>query len=148
MKIDYYHAEKALTTKSFELATDFLYTELGEYGDPKISIAKAIDYALDASPHKGGLVALAYQDEQLVAATVINRTGMGDYIPENILVYIAVHHDCRGRGIGRKFLTSVLEQVEGDIALHVEPQNPAIKLYESMGFCNKYLEMRLIRKTD
>ncbi|HAB28956.1 MAG TPA: GNAT family N-acetyltransferase, partial [Xanthomarina gelatinilytica] len=32
---------------------------------------------------------------------------------------------------------------EGDVALHVEPNNPAIKLYESLGFTNKYLEMRL-----
>lgn len=148
MKIDYFHAERTLTTKSFEQATDFLYTELGEYGDPKTCIVKAIDYALDASPQKGGLVALAYQDEQLVAATVINRTGMEGYIPENILVYIAVHHDYRRQGIGRKLLAAVYEQINGDIALHVEPQNPAVKLYESMGFSNKYLEMRRIRKED
>jgi ribosomal protein S18 acetylase RimI-like enzyme len=34
---------------------------------------------------------------------------------------------------------------EGNIALHVEPDNPAKGLYEKLGFTNKYLEMRLIK---
>jgi ribosomal-protein-alanine N-acetyltransferase len=36
-----------------------------------------------------------------------------------------------------------IENTEGNIALHVEPDNPAKNLYERMGFTNKYLEMRL-----
>ena len=32
-----------------------------------------------------------------------------------------------------------------DIALHVEKDNPAVFLYEKLGFENKYLEMRLTR---
>jgi ribosomal-protein-alanine N-acetyltransferase len=34
---------------------------------------------------------------------------------------------------------------DGNIALHVEPNNPAKILYEKLGFTNKYLEMRLIK---
>lgn len=36
-----------------------------------------------------------------------------------------------------------IEPTKGNIALHVEPDNPAKKLYENCGFTNKYLEMRL-----
>ena len=36
-----------------------------------------------------------------------------------------------------------IKTVEGAIALHVEPDNPAKFLYEKLGFTNKYLEMRL-----
>ncbi len=35
---------------------------------------------------------------------------------------------------------------KGDIALHVEPNNPAKFLYEKLGFTNKYLEMRYQKK--
>jgi ribosomal protein S18 acetylase RimI-like enzyme len=68
---------------------------------------------------------------------------MKGYIPENILVYIAVDKDQRGRGVGKKLMNAAIDQAEGNIALHVEPENPAKFLYEKLGFTNKYLEMRL-----
>ena len=71
---------------------------------------------------------------------------MKGYIPENILVYIATHKEYRGQGIGKQLMMAAIEQVYGDIALHVEPDNPAKKLYEKLGFTNKYLEMRFTRK--
>jgi len=74
---------------------------------------------------------------------VINQTGMGGYIPENILVYIAIHKNHRGEGLGRKLMQKAIDHANGDIALHVEANNPAKFLYEKMGFTNPYLEMRL-----
>jgi ribosomal protein S18 acetylase RimI-like enzyme len=74
---------------------------------------------------------------------IINKTNMSGYIPENILVYIAVHAKTRGQGVGKALMQRIIEETEGDIALHVEPENPAKFLYEKFGFTNKYLEMRL-----
>ena len=70
---------------------------------------------------------------------------MGGYIPENILVYIATHKAHRGEGIGKKLMEATLLHANGDIALHVEQNNPAKFLYEKFGFTNPYLEMRLKR---
>ena len=42
-------------------------------------------------------------------------------------------------------MEKAIELTDGDIALHVEADNPAKFLYENVGFNNKYLEMRYIR---
>ena len=60
-------------------------------------------------------------------------------------MYIAVDRAQRGKGLGKGLMKAAMEQAKGSIALHVEPDNPAKKLYESLGFTNKYLEMRLHR---
>ncbi len=124
---------------------DFLFEHLGKYGDPKADIMKCLDYALDQSVHAGGFVVMAREAGQLVGVLVMNKTGMSGYIPENILVYIAVDDSHRGKGIGGKILDKAIEMANGAIALHVEADNPAKKLYERLGFTNKYLEMRLTK---
>ena len=124
----------------------FLFKHLEQYGDPKADIRKAMDYSLSEEEGKGGYIFYAVEeesgDEKIVGATVINETGMEDYIPENILVYIAVDGSQRGKGIGKRIMQEAMNSVKGSIALHVEPDNPAKKLYEKLGFTNKYLEMR------
>ena len=92
---------------------------------------------------KGGDILLAVDDDRIIGAVVLNKTGMSGYIPENILVYIAVDNQYRGAGIGKKLMQQAIASVEGNIALHCEPDNPALHLYEKLGFKNKYLEMRL-----
>jgi len=48
----------------------------------------------------------------------------------------------RGQGVGKQLMEAALEEAHGNVALHVEPHNPAKRLYERIGFTNKYLEMR------
>jgi ribosomal protein S18 acetylase RimI-like enzyme len=124
---------------------EFLHEHLQEYGDPKEQILKAINYAIKESVSFGGVVLVMKEKREILGSVIINQTGMGGYIPENILVYIATHMDHRGEGIGKKLMEETLKHVQGDIALHVEHNNPAIKLYEKYGFTNPYLEMRLKR---
>jgi [ribosomal protein S18]-alanine N-acetyltransferase len=124
---------------------DFLYIHLGQYGDPIHQILNCLDYALDQAVDKGGFVVMAREFGKIIGAVVVNKTGMSGYIPENILVYIAVDAEQRGKGIGKKLMSTVIDLANGAIALHVEPDNPARKLYEKLGFTNKYLEMRLIK---
>lgn len=124
---------------------DFLFYHLDEYGDARKDIAACLDYALSEAEGKGGAVLVARQGETVVGALVLNNTGMSGFIPENILVYVAVHSSQRGKGVGKKLVQLAAENTTGSIALHVEPQNPARHLYEKMGFTNKYLEYRLLR---
>lgn len=124
---------------------DFLHTYLDQYGDERKYIAKCINYALRRNNSPGGFIMTIEDGDLIKAATVFNKTGMGGYIPENILVYIATHSEHRGEGLGSTLMKNAIENAEGDIALHVDEYNPAKRLYEKLGFTNPYLEMRLKR---
>ncbi len=147
-EIKLFTPEKKLAPEERSKVVHFLFNHLDEYGDLAKDIDKAIAYALSESEDKGGFVLTLNDDDQVIGSVVVNKTGMSGYIPENILVYIAMNRDYRGQGLGKKMMKKTIENCEGDIALHVEPDNPAKFLYEKMGFDNKYLEMRLKNKSD
>ncbi|MDD3722106.1 MAG: GNAT family N-acetyltransferase [Lutibacter sp.] len=127
-----------------QTAISFLFQHLQEYGDKKDDIGKCFDFAIkDSEEGLGGFVLILLENDEIKGVTIVNKTGMAGYIPENILVYIAVHENARGKGYGKKLMNKAIELADGDIALHVEPNNPAKFLYEKLGFENKYLEMRL-----
>jgi ribosomal-protein-alanine N-acetyltransferase len=142
-KTKIYTPFESLSHTQSQNVVNFLYTHLQEYGDEKRDIKKAVDYAMKEISSVGGYVITNYsQTDEIIGAVVVNKTGMGGYIPENILVYIAIHKDFRGKGIGKKLMQNALKFADGDFALHVESDNPAKFLYEKLGFENKYLEMR------
>lgn len=124
-----------------ERIVDFLHTHLEEYGDEKPQIQSCLNYVHE----KGGFILLGIVQDEIAGAVVINETGMGGYIPENILVYIAMNKKFRGQGLGKELMKNAIKLCKGDIALHVEKDNPAKFLYEKLGFTNPYLEMRLKR---
>lgn len=124
----------------------FLDEHLEQYSDNILAIYKCLDFALSKYPHQGGFVILAQENTALLGAAVMCKTGMDSFVPENLLVYLAVHHDYRGEGIGKTLLGKALDFAKGDVALHIEADNPAVKLYEEAGFQAKYTEMRLQRQ--
>ncbi len=128
---------------SNQVIAEFLYTHLEEYGDKVEDILKCIAYVMH--PDKGGNIILSIDNNRIVGAAILNNTGMKGFIPENILVYIAVDNSERGKGYGKSLMQKAILVADGDIALHVEPNNPAKNLYEKLGFTNKYLEMRLVK---
>lgn len=134
-----------LSSIEIEKLTRFLYNNLDQYGDTRTAIRKAIEYAAKERPGMGGYIFTVENDQEILGAVVVNKTGMEEYIPENILVYIAVHKSHRGEGLGKVLMNYTLENCKGDIALHVEADNPAKYLYAKYGFTNPYLEMRLKR---
>lgn len=125
-----------------ENLVEFLFDNLQEYGDPKSDIEKAVSYALKETTSFGGFILVSYLENEISGVVVVNQTGMKDYIPENILVYIATDKNQRGKGIGKGLMQKAIDCAEGSIALHVEPENPARFLYEKVGFSSKYIEMR------
>ena len=143
LEIKTYSQENKPDQNEKETILNFLFKNLEQYGDPKQDIEKCMNYALNETPSFGGFIVTASLENNIAGAVIVNQTGMKDYIPENILVYIATDASQRGKGIGKALMQHAIDNAQGNIALHVEPDNPAIKLYEKLGFTNKYLEMRL-----
>jgi ribosomal protein S18 acetylase RimI-like enzyme len=141
---DFQDAEQrsAFRRDRLEDVAGFLHRHLGRYGDPIDQIRAALQRASGDGATDGGTVTLAEEDGEIVGAVVTNATHMGGYTPENLLVYVASHDERRGQGIGRTVMRRALEGCRGSVALHVEPDNPAIGLYRDLGFTHKYLEMR------
>lgn len=121
---------------------DFLYKHLDQFGDEKSAINKCLDFAFEKNGGLGGFMLAAFDNEKLVGALVMNNTGMSEFIPENILVYVAVHESMRGKGFGREIVEKAINMADGNVKLHVEYENPAKRLYERVGFKSKYAEMR------
>ena len=130
---------------SADRLVDFLHTHLDQFGDEKTAIKKCLDFAFNVNGGLGGFVLTAELEGKIVGVLIMNKTGMEGYIPENILVYVAVDAGLRGKGIGKSIVEMALEEAEGDVKLHVEYDNPAKHLYERLGFASKYAEMRWTR---
>ncbi|MEA1878499.1 MAG: GNAT family N-acetyltransferase [Bacteroidota bacterium] len=143
-----YNSNRDISSMEKTRIVSFLNTHLDDYGDSPEDIGKAVDFALQISNPflkilpLGGMVLIGKEDRKIVGAVVMNRTGMNGYVPDNLLVYIAVHKDFRGQGFGKQLIRKTIELTQGDIKLHVEHDNPAKFLYEKIGFTAPYLEMR------
>lgn len=146
MKIKIYDSINIVTTLERKELVDFLFKHLDEFGDKWKDIERAVDYAINPNPAFGGFVLYIKEQEEIKGIVVMNKTKMKGYIPENILVYIAVHHELRGKGVGKALMQKAIQMSKGDIALHVEDNNPAKYLYKSVGFKNPYLEMRYYKE--
>lgn len=119
----------------------FLYNSLEQYRDPEEDIRACLEYIIH--PDKGGYVFVALDEKQVIKGAVfLTRTNMQSFVPDYLLVYIATDKLERGKGIGLQLITLVKDSVKAPIALHVEYDNPAKKLYERIGFSSKYAEMR------
>lgn len=134
------------TDEQINQYTIFLHQHLEQYGDKEEDIRKAINYALARNNKPGGFILSACDQQQhIVGIAVLLDTLMDGFIPEHILVYIAIDASVRGQGLGKQLLERVKTEAKGSIALHVDRDNPAQNLYERLGFEKKYIEMRLTR---
>ncbi len=124
----------------------FLHEHMKPYQDTLADTLRGIEDALTDRPAPGGFVLLACAESRPVGALVMLGTGMRGYVSEHLLLFVAVDRRWRGRGLGAELVRRAAARCEGDIKLHVEHDNPAKRLYERLGFCSKYEDMRLTRR--
>lgn len=115
-----------------------------EGGSERNSIREAVEYAMKLKPSFGGFVLVARQKQQIVGVIVANRTGMEAYNPKNIFVFVTVSPTFRKQeAFVRQLIDQGIKYADGDIAMHVKSDNPALAIYQKLGFRAQYLELRL-----
>lgn len=123
----------------------FLHEVMKPYNDEIPDVKRGLLYTLSDEPGQGGFIVVVTRNAELLGAVVILSTGMTGYVPENLLLFVAVRPELRGQGIGGKLIRRALKRCQGSVKLHVEPDNPARRLYERLGFTSKYVEMRYVQ---
>ncbi|MGM0484393.1 MAG: GNAT family N-acetyltransferase, partial [Candidatus Krumholzibacteriota bacterium] len=127
---------------SFDSLARFLHESLKPFEDPLPEVEKGMDYALSSTRAKDGFIVLAARGENPIGAVVMLETNMSGYVPKHLLLFVAVRPEERGRGIGGRIIMEAIDRCDGNVNLHVEYDNPAKRLYERLGFVNKYADMR------
>jgi ribosomal-protein-alanine N-acetyltransferase len=106
-------------------------------------VEEALDYALKRKPSFGGYVLAAFDQKKILAAIVVNRTGMEGYSPDNICVFVGFDNSHpQAEEILQHLMEKAISQAKGDLAMHVAPNNPILNLYQKLGFHADYLELR------
>lgn len=75
---------------------------------------------------------VAVEDDRIIGFLAFEQV-----LDEGSIIEVAVHPDCRRKGIARSLITSAIQSAEGlnTVFLEVRESNtPAVGLYESLGF--------------
>ena len=75
---------------------------------------------------------VAVEDDRIIGFLAFEQV-----MDEGSIVEVAVHPDCRRKGIARSLITAAIQSAEGlnTVFLEVRESNtPAVSLYESLGF--------------
>lgn len=145
MKIVTFDAFNRMSGRDMDRVVQFLNREIDPKSDTEGAILKSIQYAIKDRAGLGGYVFEMLDQNDTIGVAVVNRTGMADYMPENILVYIAIRKDRQKSGFGTKLLDYALEHCEGEVMLHLEEKDSASGFFEKVGFRTQYREMYLDR---
>ena len=145
MSITTYDAYTRLSTMEAARLTNFIH---GQQEEPKSSpraIAKAIQYSTKEIPGLGGYVFVLEEQGEIMGLMVVNKTGMGDYIPENFIAFLTVRKGEKDKGVAQKLMDYALQYCKGDLAIHIEGQGKQMDLLKENSFRLTHMEMRLNR---
>lgn len=148
MTINSFDSFSRLSIIDINRITKFLFEYSDDVRDTKSAIRKSILYAAKEISGLGGYVFVIEYNNEIIGAAVVNKTGMNEYIPENILVYIAVKTGFRERGIAKSLIEHTIAYCDGDISTSINIDNPVIKLFEKQGFKSRNIEMWLVKEEE
>jgi ribosomal-protein-alanine N-acetyltransferase len=141
MTINTFDAFNRMSFLTINRITNFLHQHLKDCKDDKTAIRQSLLYAAKEIPSLGGFTFTAKENDSIIGAIVINKTGMKAYQSENLLVYLAVHKDYSNKGIGSKLIKEAVNYCNGNVTLQINKESTAIKVFEKSGFTSEKIQM-------
>lgn len=145
MESIFFNATNRLTEIEKHRVVNFLYDQLDTANANKDFIRRSIDYATKERMSFGGFVIVCKLHYEIIGAVVVNQTGMEGYMPENVLVYIAVSEKYLQMGVAKCMMDQVLNYAKGNIAVHIRGNLDLVPVFEKLGFKKSIQEMIIER---
>jgi [ribosomal protein S18]-alanine N-acetyltransferase len=107
------------------------------------AVLQAVDYALKNRPSFGGFIFMMLENERIIGAVVVNKTGMEGIRSENLLLLAEVHNQYRtDETIWHELISRAVQYADGDISFTVPSHHPALAIAKKMGFQDQFIELR------
>lgn len=81
------------------------------------AIQKAVEYAIKETPSFGGFIIIAEEQEKIIAALIVNKTGMEGYMSEHIVVLRGTLPTHRNSSVNNDLIAKAMLLAKGDIAV-------------------------------
>lgn len=141
-KIERYDPYTRLTILEKTRLVDFLQSNLENGHFTPAEIMETLECAVKERPSFGGFVLALLENERLLGAIVVNRTGMEAVDTQHRLSLLGVARSHRHNGVAKKLIAQAMIQTGNGLALQLEPSDGEMAYFEELGFEKKYVVMR------
>ncbi|MFK7981611.1 MAG: hypothetical protein AB8G86_16630 [Saprospiraceae bacterium] len=137
-----YDAFTGISFSEKNAIVQFLQKNLENSWVEKTAILKAVEYATKEIPSFGGFVLTAEKNEEIVAALIVNRTGLSGLMPEYVTVLQATKPIAKVKVIARKLVEKAVTLAQGDIANLIMDFGPKELLLEDLAPAAKLMPIQ------
>ena len=112
------------------------------------AIQQAVDYAIKETPSFGGFIVTAEEDQQILAALIVNKTGMQGYMPQYIAVLKSILPKYKNSTIIKELTNQAITLTKGDIAMVTNSFGTKDMELQNMNMEAKLKQLPLLRKVQ
>lgn len=139
-----YNAFTGMNTGEKMALVNFLYKH--NPCQDQSAILDSVDYALKNKPSFGGFIFTCWENSILIAAVLVNKTGMSGSQPDHQMVYANLCPKYKEETlILEELIQKAMRHAKGEIGLHLKPDHPALPIFRSLGFQEQYVELRFCK---
>ncbi len=137
-----YDAFTGISFSKKNAIVQFLQRNLEASWVEETAILKAVEYATKEIPSFGGFVLTAENDQEIVAALIVNKTGLSGLMPEYVAVLQATKPITKVKVIARKLIEKAVTLAQGDIANLITDFGPKELLLENLAPAAKLMPIQ------